>query len=671
MKNAAKGSVRYCAKLFLLTLILTVMSFVTASAEDKMTGTRNFYYQRNGSEIVISNSGKIASENGGTIFIACYDGEVLDCVKIIKADANIDPFYVREFTMKLSADVKNLKVKAFAWDSASAMAPLCDAKEIKYYATAVVSSVIEKDGGIKRIAFDYYTADISRSYLDVNTESSNIVYTFKDTDGKVMTVDDIEPDDVLSIAYNVKYPYTNSDFYDVIVSRKTVEGEALGSYTDKGITYHNIGGNYYVAEKTGTELPKKGNIYRLYIDKNGRFAKIKQTQLARKYAIVERFYTYAGELWVRLVLSDGKKYNYAVEQDNTAMSTLLYDNAYPLICDGKEIEITDSANPVSTLDRFVKYSVSDDGVTLDSLSWSEKASTVSEYNSVSQRIGSYGISSEETVILDATDFAVDTREDVAVIDCSKLDETTEYTAVFVGGRVIDDFAYPMIVLLRAEKLQLDGGSGGEETSDTEMIVAAANVSPISENGEKKNQIKIYTGSSSDIHTEYLVTTDLTVGAGIREGDAFIYTTNSDGEVDNITKIFSVADNKSNMLAAVGQIVVDTSIDIGDSKFYMYPVVARHHGSIALATDIDASYQSRDTGVIETYVAEPIIYAYDNDQKMKVSFTVPLGVVESGISTSGKLNNGLIIDWTSPYNWPAYAVYRMVDGDICELYSISL
>lgn len=74
MKNAAKGNVIYGTKLFLLTLILTMMSFVTASAEDKMTGTGNFYYQRSGSEVVISNSGKIASEKGGTIFVACYDG---------------------------------------------------------------------------------------------------------------------------------------------------------------------------------------------------------------------------------------------------------------------------------------------------------------------------------------------------------------------------------------------------------------------------------------------------------------------------------------------------------------------------------------------------------------------------------------------------------------------
>jgi len=166
MKNAAKGKVRNGAKLFLLTLILTVMSFVTASAEDKMTGTRNFYYQRNGSEVVISNSGMISSQAGGTIFIACYDGEVLDCVKMIKADANIDPFYVREFTMKLSDNVENLKVRAFAWDSASAMTPLCDAKDI----SETPGDVIRAEGRVLSTYKMDYTLSVNQVLVELQGE---------------------------------------------------------------------------------------------------------------------------------------------------------------------------------------------------------------------------------------------------------------------------------------------------------------------------------------------------------------------------------------------------------------------------------------------------------------------------------------------------------------------
>ena len=205
--------------------------------------------------------------------------------------------------------------------------------------------------------------------------------------------------------------------------------------------------------------------------------------------------------------------------------------------------------------------------------------------------------------------------------------------------------------------------------ERKMVVSISDVEQVIDDGAVKNRIKFHTGTASNTEEAILITEDSTVGATLQIGDAFVYVLNEDNEALEIIKIFSVEDNKSNMLVSTGEVTPYGYMDAEGSKFYMYPVVDKYYGSIALATDIDASYQSRDTGVTQTYAAEPIIYAYDNDQKIKVSLATPSEVVESYISTSGKLNNGLIIDWTSSYNWPAYAVYRMVDGDIYELYSI--
>ena len=91
-------------------------------------GRENFYYQKNGNQVTISNMGKVTAENGGTIFIACYDYDALKAIRMIEPNPNTKEFDVSNVTIDLPEGVKRLGVKLFAWDSTKTMIPLCKAK---------------------------------------------------------------------------------------------------------------------------------------------------------------------------------------------------------------------------------------------------------------------------------------------------------------------------------------------------------------------------------------------------------------------------------------------------------------------------------------------------------------------------------------------------------------
>ena len=701
MKNAAKGNVMYGAKLFLLTLILTMMSFVTASAKDKMTGTGNFYYQRNGSEVVISNSGKIASEKGGTIFVACYDGEVLDCVKMIKADEMISEFYVREFTMKLSDGVENLKVKAFAWDSASAMTPLCDAKDI----TETPGDVLRAEG---RVVSTYKTdmaLSSNRARIEIrNSEYPNgYVYIANisltsDIDERIFELLDIDYI-VDEEGTMVVLGYSQSSKNNCIQSNANLYAGVEADYWTYPPTYNDTASsprlNIYKSEtannitayKLATDVSLLGNgVQCAVLDMNGdaivtkaemdSFSQACDLFIAGDFSVIDT--PLMGE-----TVAD-KKYDFIkAEFYGTAVVQSVMDKAdgtKRIAFEYYSSDINRAYLDIDAENSDVVYKIKD----TDGNSMKVDDIKVNDVFSIKYQAGNYSYSSFYEIIV--------SRNTVeGYVSGTYAQNGRQYYTVGDKNYRITDNIYPdPISVGSAYKLYLDKDGNiaktevssnveGEDVKtessanvvdlERKMVVSISDVEQVIDDGAVKNRIKFHTGTASNTEEAILITEDSTVGATLQIGDAFVYVLNEDNEALEIIKIFSVEDNKSNMLVSTGEVTPYGYMDAEGSKFYMYPVVDKYYGSIALATDIDASYQSRDTGVTQTYAAEPIIYAYDNDQKIKVSLATPSEVVESYISTSGKLNNGLIIDWTSSYNWPAYAVYRMVDGDIYELYSI--
>lgn len=585
---------------------------------------------------------------------------------------------------------------------------------VEYYGTAVVQEVITKSSGVQRIAFEsngnLITNGVSNAaYLEIDPEDDKVEVSIVDTNGEAVEVSELQENDVLSIAY---YPnnYNGSNFYKIVVAKDVVEGQAAGTYTENNKQYWTVGGADYKMAAISADPISVGTSYVLYLDMNGDIAKTEVLAASVNYAIVDRFFTSAGDSKVRLVLKDGTKADYILKTDNTGLSTLMGEKKLPLLKNGALIlaDVADNAGTtnvdeteITTTKRFVKYTVnSSDEATLDVIANGELATEYDEYNATSNRIGSYGVA-ESSILLDASQFAADTSKSVAVSSMDYLIDDMQYTAVFAGKRNTSTGTYPMVVLLT--------GNNGY-TVNSKMVVAAANVAQVQVDGVDKNQIKIYTGSAADAEETLLITDSTSIGAGIQEGDAFIYSINAEGEVDNIRVIFSVAamkaknspDINTTMLANAGSLnsaisgVTFNGLQQGESvDFYMYPVVKKYSGSIAIASDVSVAKTgtgvyadaqngiaadpynvtaatSTDTGVVETYANDVTAYAYDGSYKAGycVSLTTTSGVMQSSISTTGKINNGLTIDWTNSANTPAYVVYRMYDGDIQEVYSIS-
>lgn len=559
---------------------------------------------------------------------------------------------------------------------------------VEYYATAVVQEVIEKSSGIKRIAFESHdTSKIgARSYLEIDPEDDKIEVSIVDTNGNEVEVSSLTENDVLSIAFRPGN-FIGSNFYKIVVSKDVVEGAATGTYAENGKNYYTVNGADYKIAYGTVDIPQVGTSYTLYLDKDGNIAKTEVLAASVNYAIVDRFFQSAGDNKVRLILKDGTKADYILKADNTTaqLSTNMPNGTkYPLLKDvngdgdsldaneGTLVTTTDANNPVKTVDRFVKYTVnSSDEATLETIAAGEVAATTADYNDRSGRIGSYGIA-ETSIILDASTFANDTSESVGVSSMDYLVGDMQYTAVFAGKRNNSTGTYPMVVLLTGNN---------DYTVNTKMVVAAANVAQIQEDGTDKNQIKIYTGSSADAQETLLVTESTSVGANIKEGDAFIYKMNSEGEVAEIKMIFSVdAVGEANMMANIGEINPGVTFKGENNttvKFYMYPVVKKYSGSIALAADLVNNGQivnplhSSDTGVDKSYAVDAIAYVYDGTMRAGncVSLTTTSGVTASSIATSGKINNGLTINWSDSANAPAYAVCREYENDIQEVYSI--
>lgn len=567
---------------------------------------------------------------------------------------------------------------------------------VDYYGTAIVQEVIEKSSGIKRIAFESYSTDINKAYLEIDPEDDKVEVSIVDTNGNAVEVSSLTENDVLSIAYKPG-DFAGSNFYKIVVAKDVVEGSANGTYTENGTQYWTVGdADYKNVANMSPDPISVGTSYVLYLDMNGNIAKTEVLAASVNYAIVDRFFTSAGDNKVRLILKDGTKADYILKADNTSitmdnsstmsLSTAMGQNKLPLIASGNFITSNVQNTSIKSVDRFVKYTVnSSDEATLTNIAAGEIATEQDKYNSTSNRIGSYGVA-ESSILLDASQFAADTSKSVAVSSMDYLVDDMQYTAVFAGKRNTSTGTYPMVVLLT--------GNNGY-TVNSKMVVAAANVAQVQVDGVDKNQIKIYTGSAADAEETLLVTEDTTVGAAIQEGDAFIYSINAEGEVDDIKVIFSVAANKANMFAKVGSLdstvsgVTFNGEDAATIKFYMYPVVKKYSGSIALASDIATGQSiivkdpitgnnttisttaSADTGVVETYANDVTAYAYDGTYKAGycVSLTTTSGVVQSAISTSGKSVDGLTIDWNNSANTPAFAVCREYDGDIQEVYSI--
>lgn len=609
------------------------------------------------------------------------------------------------------------------------------------YKTAVVSEVIAKASGTAKVVFDVQQAGVSA--LEYDPEDETKTFSFALTDGTELEITDLKANDVLSIQAN-PLNFAGSSFYNVIVSRDTAEGKATGSGTDaNGATVYTIGDGEYKFALGMTDTINMLSSYTLYLDKDGNIAKRELLATSVNYAIVDRFYSTAGETKVRLVLKDGSKVDYAVKADTTGLKNKMAVNAtYPLIETGDfdsnpltpnttrlvaadAFTYTD-ANSNSTYDagdtitgytaiagasRFVEYTVNSAGeVTLSAIA-TNKVEVSDTYDARAERIGSYGVS-DTSVILNAEEFATDTTKSVAVIEKTGLVDDMDYLAVFLGERNKTDGSYPMVVMLTgntgyttSSRIQVATGATKSITEDGENLTA---IPVIAEDGTKADLVLATGAVIKDAAGSTLTT------AAIKEGVPFVASTNTNGEADEITILLAdtalaSVDTVYNAMSTTttGGVISESLTIKGESagkqvEFILAPVVKKYASGLALAaksaaiserveTGSGTSYvhgakESNDTGELFSYAANAKAVAFDGSVRAgsKVSALETVNeVIQSTITSAGKDAAGTKIEWyvdktdgtatdykLNTNNTVAFALIRVFDGDVQEVYSIS-
>ncbi len=597
---------------------------------------------------------------------------------------------------------------AYLVDTVSALTPSTD-KVYDYlildaYKTDVVSEIITKnDGTVKVVTEGAYG-------FEIDPDDEDTVYSFVLTDGTEIEATDLVANDVLSIQADNEN-YSGSKFYNVIVSRDTAEGKVTAQGTNAaGDTVYTIGDAEYEL-LSGVSVGML-ETYTLFLDKDGNVAKAELLATSVNYAIVDRFYTAAtGEDKVRLVLKDGSKVDYVLTTsslNNSDFGMTADGSTYAMVAgSGASTYIVDTGVPAAA--RFVEYTVNKSNeVTLKAITHIATTDAAGvdttedkdEYNERAGRIGSFGVA-DTSVILNASEFALDSNEAVTVVDKSTLVDEMEYVAVALGKRAADG-TYPMIVLLTGNtgftvnsELQIALGVTKQITDDGSTVDA---IPVFAEDGTKKDLVLadgVYlTGTSETTPAAKLAE----VKAAIAEGVAFVAAINSKGEAETLEIVLGAsALASSDAMFAAAAYNTAASYD-SNVTFTIAPVIKKYASGVALvdatsttaATGTGATFakgvvDSNDVGTLYTYAADAKAYCFDGSVRAgaKVSATDSVNeIAQSVITNAGKNAAGTRIEWKvdktddstdnqvmNSDNTPAYAVVRVYEQDVQEIYSV--
>lgn len=531
---------------------------------------------------------------------------------------------------------------------------------VDYYATGVVTEVVAEDEDEVEIVIAY-SADDEVEDLLVDYTDEEKTYSFVDAAGNEVDPAEIATDSVISVAYNVNEGFDGSSFYNVIVSTDKVEGRVSSTYTDtQGTNWFVVNGTDYEWAAVITDRIEAGDSYTLYLDKDGKIARREILASSVNYAIVDRYFETAGDQKVRLILKDGTKVDYIIDEDESdALDVLTVGQAETL-----DTTLTDDGE-AGLAKRFVTYTVNKNNeVKLEAVPDAEyEYDATAEYKEKTSRIGSYGVA-ETSVILDASAYASNATKAVGVSSVANLIDAMEYGVVVLGVRDTASATYPMAVII-------DGADG--YTVSTRMAVVASAVSTVEVDNMLKDQVEVVEGGE----TVALIGDDLDA---LQEGDAIIYYNDAEGEVAEYRVIYSVATHKTALMngttVSAADLAVASTSDItfkgedGDTvEFAMYPVVKKYASSIAVATGDytivpDAGSEDLD------FAADAVGYKYDGELKKNWVDTMAVTSVKaSSVREGAKNTTDNTINLNYAGNRVAYALVRMVDGDVQEVYSI--
>lgn len=508
---------------------------------------------------------------------------------------------------------------------------------VSSYVTAIVDEVIDKTNETS-VNFDTYSSGI-QAKMTVNKDDDNYTYSFK-LDGKDIEAKDLQPNDVLNIAYDTTGSFRESSFYDVIVTRNVVDGVKCTSRNDSKGEY-TIGGTKYKAAEGMDIDVETSTEYSLYLDHFGRIAKADENSVSKNYGVLKNIYKKAaGDYMAQIITKNGTEEEYKVDSDkvNEYATYLKYATFYSdkekknridtttkdwqskvVAFDAPEYS-TSQPKSVAYPTQVVEYSVSSSSnkITIKSVYNDPTSAVDTEYKESGNKIGSVKMA-DSTVILDLSE--VDTKDSYSVV--SSLNDGSPYTA-YGYDKSKSDNTYRFVIITK--------GTSSVFNSETQLAIFNGS-EVIDKDGDKTAYNLVVNGEEKQFVLDDDVVITGNAGKTVAEdafdeGDVLVYATNSEGYISRIYSVFaaqnvlngsSFEDFRTNAFKKQSSVLADTkfadllSDDDNDVNVVFGPVVDKSGSNITIGTvttNAEGKYVVNYDEGLEVNYSNAKIYTYD-------------------------------------------------------------
>lgn len=299
-----------------------------------------------------------------------------------------------------------------------------DIVSILSYATAVVDEVVETSEGLT-IYFDSYSNGIN-SQMRIDNNDDHYSYNFVLGDQKI-DPKELKKNDVLSICYDVENKFAESSFYDVLVSRDTLNGRCSAVYSDPYNIYRIDGINYEPADGiyAGCETT---TYYDIGLDAFGRIAYAYEDMSRRNIGVLNNIYKKAGGDYIAQVITkNGTFEEYKVDPSNVDRYRTYFVKSED---DGEACYDSSNLKKVAYPQQVIEYRVNEISNQITILyNYSTYSQADAEYIESDKRIGNIKMS-DDVIIFDFTDVDDSNKFQIATFD--DLHDGEAYTAYGYG-----------------------------------------------------------------------------------------------------------------------------------------------------------------------------------------------------------------------------------------------
>ena len=446
---------------------------------------------------------------------------------------------------------------------------------VTYYEDAVVESTQTNSSNYKVY---WKEASANLKTLAVDPEDEDITCTFT-KNGEAIQYTDLNEYDIVSIAYDVKNGFSNSNFYDVRVSDEKVTGKvSASSQNNNDDYYYTIGGTNYTASysrygtqtKTGGVLTV-GTEYVVYLNAFGNIAYFDEDSTSKVMGVIDYANVDSSDTpKIRIITSAGTKVSYTVKDNSKTTYTSIVKtfhkdgSAASFATDAGTAALTTGTKaPLENL--LCEYTINSNGYITSAKPLTDvKTFTDFEYKENTQKLSNLSLSST-TVVIDLSDKSNNiVTQDYSKVSAKTIDsfeDGAEYSGV-VADKSNSDGTYRLAVITdggavyngnTAFYVYSKGGSVYDDNqgSSVDTLVAFGPDSDepinISVDTACVYTKEVFTSGSRGVNSatgalnfnyDVIGDDDTEPKQTLKKGDVFIYDTDSDGYATEVKILFN-------------------------------------------------------------------------------------------------------------------------------------